>query len=269
MRYLVGRPVALRHVFVDGDDVLSPPAVTVTVTRAGSTDPTIDGPAAPDGDGWTLAAGLLPMGLYAVRWDGGSTAVDMTSVEVVGGRLFGVPELRAADPELTVERHPADVVEAVRTTVEAEFERITGRSFVRRLLYIPVVELPECGHLLPVRDVAEVTALGVEPEAVTVERFGAYAYVPELPPETTGVEILYGLPAVPAGIKRAGLLFARWLLLEDRSGIPDRATSYQPAEGGTYSLATPGRAGAETGLPVVDAVLAGYQHRIVESVMVT
>lgn len=254
---------------MDGDDVLSPSAVTVTVTRAGSTDPIVEGPAVPDGDGWVLAAGLLPMGLYAVRWDGGSTAVDVTGAEVVGGRLFGVQELRAADPELTAERFPAGVVETVRTIVEAEFERITGRSFVRRLGYFPVGELPECGHLLPVRDVAEVTALGAEPGPVAVERAGAYAYRPELPDGTTGVEILHGLPHVPDGIKRAGLLFARWLLLEDRSGIPDRATSFQPADGGTYSLSTPGRGGAETGLPAVDAVLAGYRHRVIESVMVS
>ncbi|MDM4721842.1 hypothetical protein QTQ03_20410 [Micromonospora sp. WMMA1363] len=208
------------------------------------------------------------MGVYAVRWDGGDVQ-DMTAVEVVGGLLFGVQELRAADPDLTVQRFPAAVVVGARTTVETEFERITGRSFVRRTLYVPVESLPEWGALLPVVDVAEMTAPGAAPGPLPVERVGAYAYAPELPEGTTGVEILYGLSMVPEGIRRAGLLYARWLLLEDRSGIPDRATSFQAAEGGTYALSTPGRAGAETGLPAVDAVLDGYRHKLIESVMVT
>ncbi|GAB3847270.1 hypothetical protein GCM10029963_28420 [Micromonospora andamanensis] len=267
-RYLSGRSVRLTHTFLDDEETLTPVSVTVTVTRAGGTVSTADGEATGDAGVYTFDAGQLAPGAYTVRWDGGAVAVDITIVEVVGGFLFTVPQLRASDEDLTAQRFPADEVRLCREVVEAEFQRITGRSFTPRTAFLAASDFPECGELLPFRDVASVAALGASPGPLTVETVGPYAFMPEVPDGTTGLEVVYGFPAVPAGVKRAALLYARWLLLEERSSIPDRATSFQPAEGGTYTLSTPGRAGAETGLPTVDAVLEGYRYRIAESVVI-
>lgn len=265
-RFQVGRPVTLSHTFIDDESALTPESVTVTVTRAGASAPATTGTAGPTDDVYQFSAGLLPQGVYVVRWDGGATAVDTEYIEVTGGALFTVPELRGTDEALTLQRYPTDEVKLARLIVEGEFERITGRSFTPRTLYVAASGLPECGELLPLRDIASMTVLGDSPGALEFDRIEAFAWSPELPSGTTGVEIDYGFRSVPDSIKRAGLTYARWLLLEDRSGIPDRATSFQPEVGGTYTLATPGRGGAETGIPTVDAVLTGYRFDVIESV---
>ncbi|MEU7773667.1 hypothetical protein AB0C44_20300 [Micromonospora taraxaci] len=267
-RHLTGRAVNLSHAFLDDETPLTPEAVTVTVTREGATTATTTGPALKSGDVYTYSAGALPEGRYAVRWDGGVTAVDLAAVEVVGGHLFTLPELRGTDEDLTPQRFPTVETKLAREVVEAEFQRITGRSFTPRTAYLAASELPAPGELLPFRDVRSVTVLGTSPGPVAVERIGPYAYMPELPDDATGVEVAYGFTNVPTGIHRVAMIYARWLLVAERSAIPDRATSYQPADGGTYTLSTPGRGGAETGIPDVDAVLDGYRLKMVEAVRI-
>ncbi|MGR6999940.1 hypothetical protein ACU686_20660 [Yinghuangia aomiensis] len=68
------------------------------------------------------------------------------------------------------------------------------------------------------------------------------------------VDYTYGFPELPADARRAALLRIRDVLLSRDNAIPDRATSFQITDGGSYTLATAGRAGYETGLPEVDAV---------------
>jgi len=165
---------------------------------------------------------------------------------------------------LTVARFPADEIEHYRTVVEVEFETITGRSFVPRTVFVPAADVPAEGERLSMLDVRSITAVGDPGGPVTFDRIDRYAYAPCVPEGAIGLDIAYGFTTVPDDIKRAGLLRLRWLLVSERSSIPDRATSYQPADGGTYLLATPGRAGYETGIPDVDAVLDRYRHRIIE-----
>lgn len=267
-RFLAGRPVTLTHTLLDDETVLHPDSVAVTVTRAGSMSPTVEGEATPDGDVYTFTAGMLPEGVYTVRWDGGVTAVDVTTVEVVGGFLFSVPALRASEVGLTADRFPAAEVAHYRTVTEVEFETITGRSFTPRTAFLRAEDAPAEGELLPYVDVRSVTILGPSdgPVDAPIERIERYAFMPALPDEAIGVEIAYGFTAVPADIRRVGMLRTRWHLMAERSAIPDRATSYQPADGGTYLLATPGRAGYHTGVPDVDAVLDRYRNMIIESV---
>ncbi|MDG4826023.1 hypothetical protein O7635_29590 [Asanoa sp. WMMD1127] len=267
MRFLSGRAVTLTHTFLDDEDALTPDDVTVTVTRDGASTPTAEGPATRDGTVYTFSAGLLPQGVYTVRFSS-SAVTDTLRIEVVGGFLFGIPEVRKPALELPATRYPAAEVRQARDVVEREFERITGRSFTPRTLYVEASDLGGCTDLLPVRDVRSVVALGTPdgPVSLTLDRVGPFAYVPELPHGTAGVEIEYGFTEVPEDIRRVGLVRLRWVLTEDRSAIPDRATSYQPVDGGTYTLATAGRAGYHTGIPDVDAVLDDYTFDVVDSV---
>lgn len=267
MRFLSGRAVTLTHTFLDDEDALTPEDVTVTVTRVGAVEPVSEGPATAAGTVYTYPAGLLPEGVYTVRFSS-SEAVDTLTVEVVAGFLFTIPEVRNSDDDLSATRYPAEKVRRAREVVEVEFQRIIGRSFTGRTLYVAASDLGTLGDLLPVRDVRSLVALGTPggPVPVTVERLGPFGFVPELPAGTTGVELSYGFTEVPDDIKRVGLIRVRWVLTEDRSAIPDRATSYQPSDGGTYTLATAGRAGFHTGIPDVDAVLDDYAFDIADSV---
>lgn len=76
------------------------------------------------------------------------------------------------------------------------------------------------------------------------------------------IEYVAGFTQVPRDIARAGLIRLRSILAAERSAIPDRAVSFVAAEGGTYTLATPGRSGSQTGIPDVDGVLKRYSYRI-------
>jgi hypothetical protein len=279
-RFRTGRSVTLNHTFLDDETALTPEAVTVTITRDGVVDPVTSGSATANGPVYTYTPGVLPEGCYSSTWDGGPGVVDVERFEVTGGFLFSIPEVRASDPDLTQAKYPAATIRAAREDVEAEFQRITSRSFVPRTA---VVELVAGGGdpvpvsdgwdsvaftpasdevVVPFYDVRSVTIDGV-PQAVS--RFGAMATV-TLPEGTYTAEVAYGFTAVPNDIRRVGLLLVKHYLAEPNSGIPDRATTFQPTDGGTYTLATAGRAGYETGLPDVDAVLKDYTFEIVNDV---
>jgi hypothetical protein len=256
--------VELSHEFATDDDgpPLTPDAVTVAVVRDGRSVAAVTGPAVRAGSVYTFSAGELGEGVYTVSWDGGPGARDRTVVEVCGAHLFSVADVRQVDEELSAVRFPAATVRAARERVEAEFEQITGRSFVPRLRRIAAVSTgPADPYLIPVPDVitvGAVTGSDDEPVSVGVERIGTAAVLWDLPPGEFAVEVRYGFIAAPVDVQAAGLLRVRTLLFEPASGIPDRATSFQPAEGGTYTLSTPGVRGAQTGIPDVDAVLARY-----------
>jgi hypothetical protein len=63
----------------------------------------------------------------------------------------------------------------------------------------------------------------------------------------------HGFERCPPEIKRAALTRLRHRLNFNKTGIPDRATSFAIAEGGTFSLSSAGP--LATGIPEVDAVL--------------
>lgn len=265
-RYLTGRAVTLAHTFLNDEDALTPETVSVTVTRAGASVPAVQGEAVRAGTVYTFPAGMLPEGQYAVKWDG-STAVDVETIEVVGGYLFSIPEARASDEDLTADRFPAPEVRHYRDVVESEFERITGRSFTPRTRFLERSKVPGPTDLLPVADIRSVAIVGgLSAGPATIERVGDFGYLTSCPEDASGIEIAYGFTAAPEGIARVGKLYLRYLLTAERSGIPDRATSYQPVDGGTYTLATAGRGGSETGIPDVDAVLKDYDFEIINSV---
>ena len=271
MRFLEGRTAVLQHTFETDDDTpLTPSVVNVTVTRDGATVPVFDGPAvlAPSGV-YTIQLNGLALGVYTVLWNGGTGATDRTSIEVVGGHLFTIAEVRASDVELTADRFPNSAVVRLRDRVADEFERITGRSFVTRVARLPPAVVDD-GNPLPLMDVQSVhleDGQGVPANVYTLERIGPFTLVEGVEPAGNyTAEVRYGFPAVPEDVKGAALLRFRSLLFAERSGIPDRATSFQPADGGTYALSTPGVRGAKTGIPDVDVVLADHTYEILQDI---
>ncbi|MGV9815464.1 hypothetical protein ACWDTQ_26580 [Streptomyces cellulosae] len=268
MRFLSGRAATLRHVFLDDEETLSVPAVSVTV-RDTSGETVYTGDATGDGDGWSVSLPLLPEGVYTATWQAGTVATDVSRFEVVGGFLFTIPEARQSDFDLADgDRFPAAEVRHYREVVEDEFEAITGRSFVPR---VKRVELEADGSRSLYLGFLDVTALkavdgpyGAEDvSGWTVDPLGFLRAPSELAEGARyAVTFAYGFAQVPEDVKRAGLLRLRSLLTAERSGIPDRATAFVAAEGGNFTLATAGRNGWETGIPEVDATLKRYRFGI-------
>ncbi|XVU22532.1 hypothetical protein ACQPZJ_35425 [Actinoplanes sp. CA-054009] len=263
-RFLAGRKALLSHVFEgDGEEPIQPATVTVTLTRQGGL-PGEPITAIPGSEGVFLAeADGLAQGVYSALWDGVDVQ-DTDWIEVVGGQLFTLAQLRKADEELTADRYPAWLVREVADVVAQEFETITGRSFYPRTAFVQWTP----GDPFPRLDVENARILsGADWLPVELDKSEPIVWPAA---EVAGdgplwVELDYGFRKVPADIREAALLRTKILLFEASSGIPDRATSFQPGDGGTYILSTAGRRGALTGIPDVDAPLARYGFPILDS----
>jgi len=209
------------------------------------------------------------LGVYTVTATGtlaGSPITTAVLVEMSAGWLYGVPAFRASDDVLTdAARFTPAEIKDVRGAVEDEFYMITRRAFTLRgtietlpvfagRFYLDKVEPYRivAAYLNGSTTALDVSTIGYEfsGECVIADSASVNG--------TITVEYEYGMTAVPSDVKRVALIRGRTLILERDSGIPDRATSFQSAEGGNYQLATAGRAGFETGIPEVDATLKRY-----------
>ncbi len=284
MRFLSGRAVNLAHTFYDDESVMTVPSVSVTVRAVGETTDAFTGPAVDAGDGlWTVSAGLLTLGQYRVSWVS-PEATDTTYFEVQGAFLFSLKEARDSDVDLaSTTRFPTSEMKRYRDQVETEFERITGRSFTPRAKTFTFPYLVERQGLyrdtVPVfstglYDVTSIKAIRIDGEAVSTDGWSVdplgYLTGPQNAVQSGSkvvVTVEYGFPAVPADVTRAAILRLRNLFSQENSGIPDRATSFVQAEGGTFTLATPGQRGNETGLPEVDAILRRYRYQLLDDTL--
>lgn len=273
MRVLKGRPLNLRHTFLDDEDVLTLTGVTVTLSDwEGSTVATEN--ATDDGSGnWSATFPAQPMGVYTASWSDG-TYTDETSVEVVGGYLFSVPQARNSDDYLTdATAFPAQEIVEYREVVESEFEKITGRSFTPRIATRTFEGdgSRELVSLIP--DAQSIVSVSVNGEAVA--DLSGYLLSPlgkVTTPDATvdgdliTVRVLYGFATPPPEVARVGMVRLRNLLASESSGIPDRATTWQPEDGGTFRLATAGQGRWRTGIPEVDSTLKNYTLDVIWSV---
>lgn len=276
-RFVAGRTVTLNHEFeTESESLLSASSVTVTVRNAAGTTVST-GEALNDGnDKWFYEIPVsLAMGDYTAQWDAKDLdlivfATDHTSFDVVGGRLLTFREIRNGDAELVdAGRYPPDELMEKLAVVEDDFERITGRSFIRRtrrltvehdadsmVTRFPVMDMYSVGAIVGPGDVAVDDADMVADADGFVTGWGALGAGPY------SADVTYGFPTPPPGVKRAAILYLRHILAEEDSGIPQRTTSYQPESGGTYTFASTG----ETGLPEVDRVLKRYTYNIINSI---
>lgn len=274
MRFLSGRGFTLTHQFLNDETVLVPPAVAVSVYPDGSDIATFTGPATVTGDDWSIAVPMQPVGLFRVVWDGGTVAIDTEYVEVTGAQLFTVREARESDSEIAIaSEYPAGEIAHYREVVESEFETITGRSFTPRMRLVSVETDGSDALWLGLFDVQSCEAItgpdgALDESLYPVDENGVVSGLSALPAGTRLVfSVLYGFRFPPLDVKRAGLIRLRYLLASESSGIPDRATSYVAAEGGTFTLATAGRGSSKTGIPEVDAVLAMYSRTVLRDVL--
>lgn len=273
MRITKGRPLNLRHTFMDEDEetplsILGPVTASLRNSR-GEVVESVE--ATESGTEWLASFPSQDMGGYFVHWDSG-TFVDAVPVEVTGGPLFTVLQARNSDDYLRdSSAFPAGEIIDYRVTVEQEFERITGRSFVQRVRDISFVADDSGEHLILLPDSQEIVSASINGEEVadltgwSVSRLGRIAHAAADGDEVR-MRIRYGFATPPHDIARVGMIRLRHLLAAESSGIPDRATTWQPEDGGTFRLATPGQGKWKTGIPEVDSALAGYTLDVVMSV---
>jgi hypothetical protein len=283
VRLRLGRPTPLVVDFADDE-------IPVTVTGVGlrifpgrtaaltDPNPVADIPATGSGP-YSVLWTPLTLGLFTGYWyfTGGYRRIFF---EVTEAPIVSVKDVRAFDPALNDPvKFPTALVIAARDSVEEEFEQITNRSFTIRSRDLKFTTFGGSYNApLPDDDVQRVTAF-------TVNGSDGSSLITQLGPAWIDVtfqsgfvdvdtqefamlyaaeydcELVYeyGMSPPPADVRRAALLRIRDVLVSINSAIPDRATTFQVTEFGTYSLATAGRNGFDTGLPEVDAILSRYK----------
>lgn len=200
---------------------------------------------------------------------GGAAVTVRDYVEIVGGFYFDLATARRQLGLSAADWSTQDLADK-RTQVEQECDAITFRAFVPRFARValsgtntPYLGTPH-GQLRSLRAVTvagtawsapDVAAVGVS-EAMLIRDSGAI-----WPRGTRNIiaEYEYGEDYPPAEISDKGILRLRSTLATGKSQIPDRATSFQVAEGGVYRLSTPSR--QRTGIPDVDAVYERYTRQ--------
>lgn len=281
--------------FYSGSDpVEADGAVTVVVKRSNGT--TLLSTSATNDVEVGLYSVVIPaqtkLDLLTVTWTATLTGTPVSlqsEVEIVGGFLFTISELRSADSSLAnVTRFPTQTLIDARQDVETEFEDICQRAFVPRFAaewvfyynedydgrgYFKTISLkkPEpirlTGAKIGATLYSDVDVLGWE-TAGSVETSGdSHTLNVRADPLAVGLaidnrvylEYEYGMPQVPTQIKIKAIRRARLNLLGMGSTIDPRATTMNIPDIGSVNLATPGMQGLETGIPDIDVVLRRYK----------
>lgn len=263
-------------------EIGDPGTVTVTLTRA---DDTVIATAAATSEAtshqlsYTLTAANNTQldWLKAVWTDTGDGTTWTTYHEVVGGFYATVAEIRQRDPNLADSgKYPTDTVRAVMEEIETAFELECGRSFVPRYARARLSGFSRARILLPDVDIRTVRSGRDYADYQTYTAFTALdlANLDWYPSGALRridgnywirgsgnyvVEYEYGMDRPPADVKTAAIRWLRSALNANNTGIPDRATSFTVANGGSYSLIVPGQGGAVTGIPEVDLVIDRYR----------
>ena len=279
----------LSHTFEVGETPTdSTTAVTVTVTDPSGA--TVATGTATHGATGTYTYALPPQAaltVLSVAWAAtisGAAVVETDTVEVVGGFLFTLSEGRASDASLADrDKYPTADLDAKRLEVEEEVERICDRAFVPRYARVVVdgsgsadLVLPHpdpdrtAAHVRAIRSVSMAQRSGGPLVAFTSDELAALIVRSDNTVTRTDqwwaegygnvlIEYEYGQDGPSLELKNAAMIRLRSMLNANKTGIPDRASSFTSVDGGTYRLTMPGA--WATGIPAVDAVYARYSRR--------
>ena len=277
-RIVRGANANLAYQGVDADgEPADPGTVTVQVTRADGSDVKAAGTAT-TGSGANprkvelLAADTFQLDVLTAAWSIGGTVVAVTEHEVVGGVYLSSSEIRAVEPALSsVTEYPVSALITARQQVEQMFESACNRAFVPRFRVDALSGEGQGALVLRRPDVRRIRFVnvhnGVEFESVDVDELrvnelGAVVGY-DWPHGFLNIQVgyEYGLDRPPADLRNAAVQAIRAQVNTFRSGIPDRATSFQPIDGGNVVLATPGLGPWVTGIPAVDEAIKRYRWR--------
>lgn len=261
--------VTVRVQSADGTDVLGAGSSTVTGTGTGVYTRAL------------TAAQCVSLNMLTATWtDAGDSSTRTTYHEIVGGFYFdvnGPNGARAFDDIITPDLASDVRIRQVRREVESECELITGVSWVPRYQRAFAGGADDVSLVLPNTCIRTIrTARTYAPGGATYTAFTAtqlaalVVYDDGTLTRSDGntfdagdrnivVEYEHGREGVPPELLHATKTRLLSRLYMETTGIPDRATTYQAAEGGTYTIAMPGL--YSTGIPEVDAVYKRYSFR--------
>jgi hypothetical protein len=195
-------------------------------------------------------------------------------VEIAGGYLFEIADLRASDRAFTdADKYPSAMVREIRAWVEDVIEgpRAANIAFVPRGNRVTVDGTGRNAIMLPDLEIRSVYAVTVGSTAWTSEQIAtitiddgvlwlnATSPIPQWTEGRQNVTIHYthGESIPPGSITRAALMLAREYLL--KTDIPGRATA-QTIGDQMFRLTIAGRDGV-TGLPEVDAAIQQFGRK--------
>lgn len=276
-RVAAGTTTPLSCAFTDphGDPVeVESATLTITddwtgtvIVDALDTDPILDG-VGPDilPGQFTTTVTLPTLGPHTAVWSGSGGQVLAAPVDVAGGFVFTIGQLRNADPGSALgnpQEYPSAFLTAIRSQAEDRFEQAANVALVPRAARItvagngrPIILLHH--HL--VRTITEVTVDGVVSSAYTIDRIlGGLRATRGVWPHGATIDITYthGFSFPPAAAERGALLVAADMAME--SNLPARATS-QSSEFGTFRITVAGRDGS-LGIPEADSIAASLGFR--------
>lgn len=269
-RVLRATPATITATFLDQNGETQAPsgAVTVTLTKADGTAVVTDAATTSPNTGeyaiTLTAAQTATLDQLTATWTAASGEQIATLIDIVGGFYFSIAYAQSVDRSLgDLAKYPVESIIRVRNEVEVEMERITGRAWVPRFRqftfngnYYGQVAFPDYG----IQSIRYATANGVAISSTITSTWLTRTFTDSTVAGsriTVGYE--HGETPVPADLRRAMVTRLRHRLNADKSGIPDRATSFASAEGGTFSLSTPGVGNWHTGIPEVDEVYNAYR----------
>lgn len=273
-------PVASTYFDVDGEPIALSAAGQVTVHDGAGVE-TFTGTATLSGGQPSVSlplAALPRLDRYVISWAGtvaGQPVAWSDSVELVGGFIFEIAQLRAFDRAFeNVEKYPSALLHEIRSQVEDVIEgpRAANVAFVprgRRITTGGSARLATGGQYairLPDFELRTAYAVTADGTAFTNDEINRLIADDNLlwrtrpwPEGHRNIAIHYahGLDSVPGAITRAALILAREHLV--RSDLPARATATSIGDQ-MFRLTIAGRDGV-TGIPDVDAAIDQFGRK--------
>jgi hypothetical protein len=228
---------------------------------------------------FTLAP-VTSLDTYVVTWTctlAGGAVAPFDYLEIVGGTIFSLAQLRNAKPALSVSSYSTADLIAARLETEVEAERILGRALFPKFGRYALDGNNDSELLLPIaytRVLRSVTIIQNGVVTVSVPNISANSNIWL---SASGVvqwwggwfpygrqniifELEHGMDFCPPTISSVAIIRARTLIGQTDTSVPYRAISYSVHDGGTYRLSTPSC--ELVGIPTVDAV---YQREATTS----
>lgn len=264
----------------DGDALVITAPVIVTIKNGSGATIVTDTPTITATGTLTYeanAALFTTLDIYSINWTGtvaGNPQAWQTEVEIVGGYLFEISELRAQDRTFVdPNKYPADTMREIRNWVEDVIEgpRAANVAFVPRGRRVTLDGTGRAALLVPDLEVRSIYSITVDGTAWTAPQIqtvicddGVLWLEPDSPssiwPEghrNVTVHYEHGHDYPPGAITRAGLMLAKEYLV--KSDVPGRATATSIGDQ-LFRLTIAGRDGV-TGLPDVDAAIAQFGRK--------
>lgn len=223
------------------------------------------------------AATITKLDTYTLTWTaavGGVTTTWVSTVEIVGGYLFEIADLRASDRAFADQgKYPSATLREIRAWVEDVIEgpRAANVAFVPRGNRVTIDGTGRTAIMLPDLEIKSIYAITVgttawtTPQIATLTIDDGVVWLTTSSPIATWTEghrnitihYTHGEDLAPGAITRAALMLAREYLL--KTDIPGRATATSIGDQ-MFRLTIAGRDGV-TGLPEVDAAIQQFGRK--------